>query len=83
MLQSEARPKLDLLRSSSSIDDSSSSNRMNIEVWKMANQFIDTKSKLSDLKDFEDQIRKYKEQISDLQRQLENCQSRVNFNNGN
>lgn len=79
MIESEARPKLDALRNAIAIEDSTSGTRMNMSIVGLANQYLDAKTKLADLRGFDDEIRRLKDKIAELQMDLENCRSRVNF----
>ena len=81
MIESEARPKLDALRNAVNIDDSTSSTKMNMAIVTMANQYIDAKAKLADLKGFDQEIQKLKAKMAELQRDLDDCRNRVNFGN--
>jgi hypothetical protein len=81
MIESEARPKLDALRNAIAIEDSTSGTRMNMSIIALANQYLNARSKLADLRGFDDEIRRLKDKIAELQYDLENCRSRVNFGN--
>jgi len=79
MIESEARPKLDALRNALSLEDSASGTRTNLAILALANQYLNAKYKLADLRGFDDEIRRLKDKIAELQLDLENCRSRVNF----
>lgn len=81
MIESEARPKLDALRNAIAIEDSTSGTRMNLSIVGLANQYLNARSKLADLRGFDDEIRRLKDKITELQRDLEDCRGRVNFQN--
>jgi len=81
MIESEARPKLDALRNAIATGDSTSGTRMNMSIYNLANEYLNAKAKLADLRGFEAEIRKLKQKNSELQRDLEDCRNRVNFGN--
>jgi Type VI secretion system, TssO len=81
MVESELRPKLDQLFNSASIDDSTSSQKLNKVVFGLVNKYMDAKFKLSDMRNFEEEIDKQKRRNAELQRDLDNCNTKLSFNN--
>jgi predicted ATP-binding protein involved in virulence len=83
MIESEAKPKLDALRNATNIDDSASSVKLKMTVLTLANQYMNAKLKLADLNDYASEIARLKNKVSELSRDLDDCRTRANFNNGN
>jgi uncharacterized protein YlxW (UPF0749 family) len=81
MIESELRPKLDLLNEAARIDDSTSVTKMNLVITTLVNKYKDAKFSLFDLKDFEQEIAKLKQKNNELDQDLRDCRDRVNFNN--
>lgn len=83
MIESEAKPKLDALRSATNIEDSTSSVKLKMSVLSMANQYMNAKLKLADLNDYAIEISRLKNKVSELSRDLDDCRNRINFSNAN
>jgi hypothetical protein len=81
MVESELRPKLDVLRNAVNIEDSSNTaEKLNMTIFNLVNKYKDAKFTLFDLKDYEQEISKYKQKITELSGDLQDCRDRANFN---
>jgi hypothetical protein len=79
MVESELRPKLDLLYNSAAIDDSTSSQKLNKVIFGLVNKFVESKFKISDMKNYETEMDRYKVRNAQLQQDLDNCRTQLNF----
>jgi hypothetical protein len=80
MIESEAGPKLEAMRGAE-IDNSTTSIKMNMAVYALANKYIAAKSRLADLRDVDEEIARLKNKIIELEADLKACRDRVNFGN--
>lgn len=80
MIESEASPKLEAMRGAE-IDNSTTSIKMNLAVYALANKYIAAKSRLADLRDVDEEIARLKKKIIELEADLKACRDRVNFGN--
>jgi hypothetical protein len=80
MIESELRPKLDLLRNAVNIEDSTATQKLNMTIFSLVNKYSDAKFALFDLKDYEQEISKCKQKITELSSDLQDCRDRANFN---
>jgi hypothetical protein len=61
---------------------STTSIKMNIAVYALANKYIAAKSRLADLRDVDEEIARLKKKIIELEADLKACRDRVNFGGG-
>jgi hypothetical protein len=81
MIESELTVKLDALRTSASIEDSTSSQKLNQMVFSLVNEYSKARFSLFNFKDAEAEINKLKADIKDKSDQLDDCRNKFNFNN--
>jgi Type VI secretion system, TssO len=81
MIRSELTPKLNILYNTVNIDDSASSQRLNMMIYNLVNKYGDARFDLFELGDAKEELDRRDVKISTLSKELQDCRDRVNFNN--
>jgi Type VI secretion system, TssO len=79
MVVSELTPKIDALNAAASIDDSTSSQRLNKMIFVLVKEYQKAKSDLYDLNDVDKAINDLKSENNTLRTRLKDCQDDANF----